>query len=222
MQMDKFTVSKKGEGEYTKRHVHIKTQNNFFDEQRLLISDFKRILDFDNYIDQYVENPISIKYTYNNKVEYYSPSLLIYFTKLKSMNKTPLLLCDVRSSLEIKKEWIRYKSIYTATIKHCSKAGWHFRILNETRVRTPYLENIKFLTRYKNIQVDENNVNLLTKHLFYQRYTTPSELILVSSFDKYKRGELLFTLWHLIANHRICCDLIKPLRMDSEIWHFKL
>ena len=50
------------------------------------------------------------------------------------------------------------------------------------------------------------------------KITTPEELMIMSSSNKDKQAELLYTIWYLVANFWVKCDLSKPLTIKSEIW----
>ena len=96
--------------------------------------------------------------------------------------------------------------------------GWEFRIITEVEIRTPYLKNVVFLLRYRDLSVVHAETARLLEMLKQLGGADPNELLLAVSEDRINRAQLLPTLWYLVANHRIGVDLTEPLTMRSRLW----
>lgn len=185
--------------------------------------DFLEIIDFDDKVLHYCEQPLTIEYKVSGKTYYYTPDFIVYYTN-KDIKP---LLCEIKYRKDLKKNWLELKPKFKAAIDYASSKNWRFKIITEKEIRNQYLVNIKFLSNYKEEKIDklgfltgidENDFDLLRFNINEIKMTTPEELMLMSSSNREKQAELLYTIWYLVANNWIKCDLRKPLTIKSEIW----
>jgi hypothetical protein len=185
--------------------------------------DFLEIIDFDNNVLNYCEQPVTIEYKLSGVTHYYTPDFIVY---CNSKNVKPLL-CEIKYRKDLKKNWQELKPKFKAAIEYASNKNWRFKIITEKEIHNQYLVNIKFLSNYKEEKIDklgfltgidENDFNLLRFHINEIKITTPEELMLMCSSNREKQAELLYTIWYLVTNNWVKCDLSKPLTIKSEIW----
>jgi hypothetical protein len=186
--------------------------------------DFIKIIDFDYNVYHYCEQPVTIEYMSDSNYRQYTPDFLVHYRE--STNMKPLL-CEIKYRKDIKENWSVLKPKFRAAIEYSKKNNWNFKIITEVEIRTQYLKNISFLENYKKEKVDkngflsgidENDFNILTYNIDKIKITTPEELALMSSSNKYKQAEFLYVIWYLVANNWVKCDLNFPLTIKSEIW----
>jgi hypothetical protein len=194
--------------------------NAVHDFESSLERDFIEILEFDSNVSSFVEQPVTIEFEENGIKKTYTPDFLIKYRKgITPANQFTPLLVEIKYS----KELIKSKEILAPKFKaaeaYAQKKGWRFKVLTENEIRNAYLQNVKFLSSYKKTElILIDDFTLLLNKIIALRITTPQELILASSRTESKKAELLFTLWHMIANNYIACDLTNSLTMKSEIW----
>ena len=185
--------------------------------------DFIEIIDFNNSVKHYCEQPVTIEYKLDGVTYYYTPDFIVYYNS-KSIKP---LLCEIKYRKDLKKNWKELKPKFKAAIEYTRKNNWRFKIITEKEIRNQYLENAKFLNNYKENKIDrlgfltginEIDFKLLMFNIEEIKITTPEELMMMSSSNKEKQGEFLYTIWYLVANFWIKCDLSKPLTIKSEIW----
>jgi len=182
--------------------------------------DYLKILEFDNLVEEYVEQPIEIQYKNNELERHYTPDVLVFYRKdLEPSKEYSPLLVEVKYRKDLKENWDELKPKFKAATHYASQKNWRFKILTEKEIRTSYLDNVKFLLPYqRKDMVDANDSILLLEWLKKFDLSTPAEIIAAAARDRYKQAELLYSLWMLISTRRIGCDLLTPLTMKSEIW----
>jgi hypothetical protein len=186
--------------------------------------DFIKIIDFDRNVNHYCEQPVTIEYMNDSNYRQYTPDFLVHYRETTNMKP---LLCEIKYRKDIKENWNVLKPKFKAAIEYSKKNNWNFKIITEIEIRTQYLKNIRFLENYKKEKIDkngfltgidENDFNILTYNMDKIKITTPEELVLMSSTNKYKQAEFLYVIWYLVANNWVKCDLNFPLSIKSEIW----
>jgi len=181
--------------------------------------DFIKLQEFDINVAKYIEQPVTIEYVHDKQKRYYTPDFLVYYIK----DEVSPLLCEIKYSVELKTKGKELKPRFDAAKEYAEKRGWSFQILTEKEIRNPYLENVKFLFGFlNNKNFDDSDAPLICSKIEDIRITTPDELLAELSGIEQRRAELLHTLWYLIANRTIACDLTNLLTMKTEIWHNKI
>lgn len=183
--------------------------------------DFIYLMEMDFNIINFLEQPFTIKYKdQTNKARRYTPDFIYEQYNTSSENNITTVV-EIKYIDDLKKNHNNYKSKFNAAEDFCAQQGYLFKVLNEEDIRTPYLENCKFLFSYKNQVFDsENNIliNSLLSSIKIQEATTPRKIIQSSSKNIDKQLELTYFIWHLISTNKISCNWYKSINLDSEIW----
>ena len=116
------------------------------------------------------------------------------------------------------KNWQVLKPKFRAAIRFATDHGMQFKILTEKEIRTEYLENARFLNRYRNVTVDSAYVERLDMLLHQIPCTTPQEIIQLAARDTYRQAQYLFVLWHMVVIGLVGVELTHKLTMQSPIW----
>lgn len=178
------------------------------------------ILDFDPNVLTYDVQPVSVPWTdCKGKERLYTPDTLIqYYSGTCSFSSFDTVLCEVKYRNDIQKNWEELKLKFKAAIKYAKDRKWRFKLFTEKEIRTSYMENARFLLRYKNQEFDDAHAQMLLHRLAEMRESTIEALICAVFNDKWAQAELIPSVWFLIANRRIATDLTIPLTMSSKIW----
>jgi len=179
--------------------------------------DFALILEDHPDVSHYQEQPITIDYHHNGKNRIYTPDFLVYFNE--SSNMKPWL-CEVKYRPELREKFSRLKPKFKAAIEYCVGEDWEFKIFTEHYIRTPYLENINFLSRYNYNELDGSCYDLVIRTISDLGHTSPKEFMLTVQDAHFNlRGRCLYALWYAIKKGDIGCDIVtEKLNMNSEIW----
>ncbi len=221
MQQDPKPVRKIGRSHSSLRgKVFSAKTNQLHDFESALERDYLIILEFDLLIEKFVIQPAEIEYVHEGKTRYYTPDVLVFYEDYHSVSKKMKpQLTEIKYSDELKRNEKELKPKFDAAEKFAKSKGWTFKVLTEKDIRTAYLNNAKFLLGYKKVSNTNDGDYLLLKELLQKSgATTPAEIIRLASSDWEKQAQLLYCLWHMVADRFVFCDLTIPLTMDSEIW----
>lgn len=181
-----------------------------------LDEDYKSILEFDINIDFYVKKPVTIEYNPSNLNTKYTPKFLV---KYIDPSKAPTLV-DIKHREYIRKNWINLKPKFKAAKQYAKQRGWEFKIYTENEIEGVFLENVKFLSQFRQNPALPNDgfKEIISRILSAIKESTPEEVLLMAFNDKYRRAELLPTLWYMVGSGQIGCNLFHRLTMQSCIW----
>lgn len=178
------------------------------------------LLDFDLNVHHFEEQPVRV--TFRDKLDrphVYTPDVLItYRSDIVPANTMPPVLAEVKYRQDLFDQWKELKPKFRAARLHARERSWRFRILTEVEIRTPYLDNVRFLRGYRKAEASFEAVHLILDTLLELRSVTPEALMLACFKDPTNRAELIPVLWKLIATRRVGCDLDTPLTMHSPLW----
>jgi hypothetical protein len=187
--------------------------------------DLLYILRFDINVAKFIAQPVKIEYTDDKgKLRTYTPDIIIHHRKGILQAKTlPTILGEVKYRDDLRQNFKEYRPKFKAAIRYAKERGWQFRILTEREIRTPYLQNAKFLIHY--MQPDPYpsgyHIHLILDKLHEFREMDVETLMVSIYRDKWNQAQLLPTIWHLIAIRRIGNDLSIPITMHSRIWEMR-
>lgn len=180
--------------------------------------DFMEILRFDPNIDRFVPQPLTINFVDRaGCMRSYTPDGLIHFKQSSASRAVPVLF-EVKYRTDFRKDWKALIQKFRAAKEYCIDKGWRFEVFTEREIRTPYLNNVKFLWPYLDRRpVPETAVEVL-RILADLGEADPDLLLCAICHDLDNRARLIPVLWHLVATGSIGCDLNIPLNMRSRIW----
>lgn len=182
--------------------------------------DLFTLLAFDLNVERYEEQPVRINYTgEDGKAHTYTPDALVTYRNdiIPAMWMKPLLI-EVKYRQELRDCWRELLPKFRAAYRYARKRGWHFKILTEVEIRTPFLENAKFLLRYRREATSFDNDRQILSAMFELREATPEAVLAYLRKTPMAQAELLPNLWRLIALHEVGTDLTLPVTMRSRIW----
>jgi hypothetical protein len=88
--------------------------------------------------------------------------------------------------------------------------------VTEKEIRTEYLENIKFLSMYRQSGIDIILAQAITERFGQQDQLTPQQLIM--NDDQEMSACLPHTLWSMLACKILKCDLQNKICMTTILW----
>lgn len=154
-----------------------------------------------------------------DELRHYTPDVFVEYRRdIVPALHLKHMLCEVKYREELRLDWGKIRPKIKAGIKYARKMGWRFKIITEVEIRTPYLDNARFLLPYMRQEVNESHAELLLHRMAEMREADPESLTKAVFRDKWARAELIPALWNLIANRQIGTDMGLPLTMASRIW----
>ena len=188
-------------------------RNDFVDFESSLERDYIHILEFDENVRYYYEQPLKIEF--NDR--YYIPDFFVeYWDGSKEV-------IEIKYNIDLIDNASKYVTKFKAAEKFCNSNNLTFRILTETDIRNNYLFNNKFLNAVQirhtsNKSEYFNEFELLEQNMKKLKRTTPNKLLNSSTSCELKRAELIQYLWLMIIHKKIKIDLSIKLNMETEIW----
>lgn len=181
--------------------------------ESLLERDFFLLLEFNEDVSFYEEQPFTIKYFRCGREYKYTPDCLVHY---KNSETVPCVI-EVKFSDEINRDKTFYDLKFKAIEEYIVKNDMNFSLFTELQIRTKFLENAQFLYRFafldrpQKVQVILNNVSENSKQ-------TVSDVISRISDNKYEQAEYLPFLWQAVFSRQLFMDLQSPLSNNSLVW----
>lgn len=181
--------------------------------------DFITLLEFSTEVERFDVQPVTLEWADSDgKSHAYTPDALVFFSGHKGVRRSPMLY-EVKYRSELRKDWPLLRPKFKAAVRFAKTQGWRFKIVTETEIRTPWLENARFLLPFVHRgPQDESHMDLLAEKLEDLREADPESLVKAAYRDEWNQARLLPTLWYLIGTFQIGADLEQPLTMKSRIW----
>lgn len=188
-------------------------RNELVDFESSLERDYIYILEFDENVRYYYEQPLKIEFD----DRYYVPDFYVeYWSGEKEV-------IEVKYNIDLIENASKYVTKFKAADEFCNTNGLTFRILTENDIRNEYLYNVKFLNA---VQIMRNGIEseyfnefeLLERNLKKLKRTTINNLLDTCTSCELKRAELIQYMWLMVIHKKIKVDLNKKLNMEVEIW----
>jgi len=180
--------------------------------------DLMEIIRFDTMIEEFKPQPLTIEYVDSeNRARRYTPDGLIRFRSSSDFHTLPVLY-EVKYRADFRKDWKVLLPKFRAAKTYCSTQMWRFEVFTEREIRTPYLNNIKFLWPYRERLPSPQMKARVLQTLWDLDESDPELLLCALCYDSTNRANMIPVIWHLIATGAIGCNLNIPLNMRSPIW----
>jgi hypothetical protein len=183
--------------------------------------DLLMLMHWDCKVDTFQTQPVRIEYNdRDGKLRRYTPDLLIKFHQLKGRNSVPArpILCEVKYRADLIAMISELRPKFRAARHYAKEKGWKFMIATEREIRTPYLENVRFLWRYREARWDIGHGTRIKQALCASGEISIRDLLAATYVSERMRAEAIWTLWCLVARKEINCDLSAPLNINSVVW----
>lgn len=177
------------------------------------------MLEFDDTVKSFEEQPVKVPVIVNGKkVKPYVPDILITYFPASSGEVPRPVLGEVKLNSYLQKHEAKYAPKFAAASHYCEEQCWEWRIFTENEIRTPYLDNLKFLREYHNAMPDQALIDQVINYLHNMRDSVTVESLL-HGLCKTENDKLYLvpTIWQLITAKRITVDLQLPLTMKSKL-----
>ena len=174
--------------------------------------DFALLQLFDLTVDSVEEQPVRIEYMGSDgRPTRYTPDFLVIY---KGSTRSPRLV-EVKYQAELEEKAAQYAARFEAARRYGSDRGWSFEVATETTIRTPRLENARFLLPYRRQSADPGRCHRLLEQLTTADAISIGDLLRAAFATIADQQTGLPCLWHLVATGRIVTDLDRPLTMTS-------
>nr|WP_157535932.1 TnsA endonuclease N-terminal domain-containing protein [Mucilaginibacter sp. L294] len=170
------------------------------------------LLEYNDDVESYVVQPVTICYQHQNRSTRYTPDVAIYY---KAELKRKPELCEIKYEAELKEKQIELAAKFNAAKDYASQNGFVFKVITDIEIRTEYLNTIKFLSRYAGHAIEPNLGEMILAQFDSETQLTPKQLS-----DRFpdNAARALHITWQLLANQILDCDKKVPLNMNTTLW----
>jgi hypothetical protein len=171
------------------------------------------LLDFDRTVKRFEVQPIKIDMSHVPGHRHYTPDVLIEF----ELGYGQPCLSEVKFEEDLRRNYPDLKPKFKAAMHVCRMRGWIFHIVTERHVRTPLLENVRFLRDYRLYPVDAELSSRIAKAA-----SAPCHIeALRNAITNADPQQVLAAIWHHLWHGRLVANLDnEQLHMRSEVrWH---
>lgn len=179
--------------------------------------DFLTLLEFSPDVRQFEVQPVALLWHDGSRERRYTPDVLVHFKERHGHRPTSLLY-EVKYRSDLREQWLELKPRFRAGIRFARAQGWRFKLVTETEVRTPYLDNARFLLPFvRRGPPPADDMDLLDRTLVELGKAEVQELLRAACRDEWNRARLMPALWYLVGTFQLGTDLHAPLTMKSHI-----
>lgn len=185
--------------------------------ESLLERDYLILLDFDPEVASFETQPIHVRVPGNKRP--YTPDVLVHYRPNHRGQRRATELIEVKPSDKLAKYKAELAPKFKAARALAHENGWKFAIRTEKHIRTPRLENAKFLRGYKNHEPTESERDHLLQALArLGGRTTSSQLIHNLDSGLEEQGAWYTVLWFLVLSRQVLVDYDTTFSRDVTVW----
>ncbi len=181
--------------------------------------DFLTLLEFDPAVRCYYTQPMEMSWTDTKGIKHtYTPDILVIWYPDEYGQPVPNWLVDMKSASELTRADPLLLEKLRAGKEYARSKGWIFKDITELQIRSPLLNNAKFLHRALHAPSSPAAVDvarLIIRRLYGQSSPTPATIL--ETFPKEEQPSAAFVLWMLVSRREILCDLTAPLDEEKTV-----
>ncbi|THD10073.1 TnsA endonuclease N-terminal domain-containing protein [Metallibacterium scheffleri] len=196
------------------------------DAESSLEHDFMLLVDFDSRVETFSSQPITLRWEDDGGRHRYTPDVAIRYSAA-ALRCDPLLrttLVEVKPRDVLKRDWTELRPLFRGAVAWTRNRSMAFKILTEREIRTVYLDNVRFLQRFRRSDfaskqaLDGPVPRRVRTMLAELGASTPQALLRAITSLEGEQAQYLPWLWAHVCTGLIGCDLSQPLTMASGIW----
>jgi hypothetical protein len=176
--------------------------------------DLLTILEFDDTIAEVGVQPVKIFYEREDGFSTrYTPDVMIKYHQ--SLDKKPVIY-EVKYAAELEEKKAEYAARFNAAERYASENGYEFKIITEIEIRTDHLWNIKFLSPFRDNDIQQEYAGMILACFGHEPKPTPKAIL--NTVGQQISAEVLRTIWELLAAKLLYCDLNERINMHTILW----
>lgn len=151
--------------------------------------DFLTLLEFSPEVRQFEVQPVALSWQDGARERRYTPDALVRFRHQHGTEPTPLLY-EVKYRADLRADWAELRPKFRAAVRFAKAQSWRFKLVTEREIRTPYLDNARFLLPYvrQGSPPVEEDMDLLDETLQTLREADVESLLQAACRDDWTRA----------------------------------
>jgi hypothetical protein len=179
------------------------------DFESLIERDFIYLLDFEQEVESFTEQPLTIEYEHQGKIRHYTPDF--YLVKAGQ----PLLVeCKPEKRVDLPDNQRKF----AAAQIWCAARGWEFQVVTDDQLRRGYrLANIKLLTQFAHYTIPPAVKSRIRTFL-----STASSMVtiadLIVNVNLQQPHSVKIPIYHMAFHHELTLRLDEaPISLNSAV-----
>ncbi len=188
--------------------------------ESLLEKDYLLLLDFDDTVESFDVQPVRIPVSGIPKG--YVPDVFVKYRPDPQTNKIrKSSLIEVKHSDDLERNAVKYAPKFAAARKYAEARDWEFITMDQRAIRTPRLDNIKFLRGYRNVIPSDGDIQAVLSAATSSTDETSLRLLLkiLAPTDDDKLYWLPI-IWSMVLTQQLGTDLDQPFSNDVRLWQY--
>ena len=180
--------------------------------ESVLERDFYMLLEFDENVISYEEQPITINYEYKDgSKRKYTPDCIVTYKDGKDRYYEVKYINEIRNDSELREKIDFLKSYFynEYTLK--------FDIFTDEEISKIYLENLKFLYKFAFIPQDNEKIVKINKILNEVDKISVKELLNLLNDNQMEQMKWLPYVWRYVFENIMVVNLYKKFTMNTEL-----
>lgn len=182
--------------------------------ESLLERDYIYLLEFDQDVISYIEQPMTIKYSFNGKCYKYTPDFQV-------LRKTKSQIIEIKPKaklIKILKDENKYRGLQ-AGFKYAQAYDSEYKIVTDNDIHVGcLLKNIKYLFTFSNIDVPDKLRRSIITELSMSNQMQIKELVTKLTInDHHEKNKIIAYIFAMIYKHYILTNLYEPITLQSII-----
>jgi hypothetical protein len=179
------------------------------DFESLIERDFIYLLDFEQDVTSFTEQPLTIAYEYEDKVLHYTPDF--YITR---NDRHILVECKPEKRVNLAENQRKF----AAAQAWCGTRGWEFQVVTDDQLRHGHrLANIRLLTQFARYNISVETKNRIRACLSAASATITIADLMVNVHPQ-QPHLVKIPIYHMAFHHELTLDLDDaPLSLNSPV-----
>lgn len=193
-----------------KNHIHVTGRHpgvksvGWADYESPLEAEHLLLLDHDDAVKSYEVQPVRIPVP--KVTRGYVPDVLVHFHPDEDGVIAPSELREVKSSTDLAANQTKYQTKFDLADIYCKQRGWTFRVITELEIRTPRLDNIKFINAYVKHEYPPEQLKAVLQRVTELGQTDSNAVLSSLAPDPNDQLKWMPVLWHLVGTKQIGVD----------------
>lgn len=184
--------------------------------ESLIEKDYIYLLESDQDVISYYEQPVKILYTYKNRNCMYTPDMLVYrknkiqLIEIKPYQKLNMLLHDEATLRK-----------YSVAASYCKQQGYdEFKIITDQEINAgSLLSNVKYLFSYSTLNVPAT-IKMKIRSIINNTGSMSISDIISCTHEQIDNRKMLAYIYSMIYHHEISADLELPISKYTTVRPF--
>lgn len=192
--------------------------NNQIAFESVMERDLFMILEFDDNVLKYEEQPLRVFYPYNNRTRRYTPDVLITYKD----NSQKLIEVKYASELTNNKDLAEKINILKKYF--LNEHSLNFEVFTDEDIDVQYLDNLKFLYKFVFIPKDEIKCNLINEITLSNKEISVKNILNTITPNQQKQLEYIPYVWNYLFKNSsaLNIDIKNKLTMATIVSHIKV